>query len=214
MTPIRDRGAAPEFSTNRLFNMDKAKRLIDGLEIGPGEVFRFFAHIPRPLERNGFRGGPIFKDGEIGTDVGGGLCQVSTNLFNALLLADLDIIDRRNHSMDPWGEARFVPLGRDAAVAWGYKDLAARNPHPVPVQLRLDIDHDGRRVVASVWGPSHPAPTVSVTSTVLAEVPGTTPDAIPGWEVETVRTSLRDGRSIETYRVVDSYRPYEAAPSP
>jgi len=211
VTPIRDRGAAPELSTNRLHNMDLATGLIDGLVIGPGEVFRFFSLVPRPTEANGFRGGPVLRDGELDTDVGGGLCQISTNLFNAFLLADFTITDRHNHSMDPWGEARFVPLGRDAAVAWGYKDLAAQNPHNATVQLRLRVDRQQRQVVASVWGPDGPAPQVSVTSDVLAKVLGTTPEASPGWEVSTRRISVVQGHLVETYRAVDKYRPFEQA---
>jgi vancomycin resistance protein VanW len=126
-TPIKQRSGFPEVNENRLWNMQLAAKDIHGLILNPGQIFDFWNRVARPTVENGFREGPTLVGNRLMTDVGGGLCQISTTLFQALLWADCDILERYNHSIDAHGETRFFTLGQDATVAYGYKNLIARN---------------------------------------------------------------------------------------
>ncbi len=214
-TPIRRRGNAPSGFEHRIHNMRLAARTIHGLLLAPGQIFAFWRRVPRPCPGNGFTPGPVFLDGNVATSVGGGLCQVSTTLFGAFLEAGLEILERENHSIDPWGEDRFVDLGRDAAVAYGYKDLVVRNPSDVALRLHLGVNvpvptlnpERGERntVTAGVQGTIARPFEIAITSRVLEELPPAGPRGSSGWRVETIR---RRDAEVD-YHAVDLYRPWE-----
>jgi len=73
--------------------------------------------------QDGYRSAPIFRDGKVVPDTGGGICQVASTLYNVALLANLDILQRDHHSRPVW----YCKTGRDAAVYWGSKNLRFRN---------------------------------------------------------------------------------------
>lgn len=127
---------------SKVENMKKAATAIDGLVLRPGEIFSFWNHIGRPSAKAGFLSGPTFESGAIRSSVGGGLCQISGLLFNLALEAGLEILERHSHTLDAYGENRYLPLGRDATVAWLSKDLAFRNSTPFNVQIRVEALSD------------------------------------------------------------------------
>lgn len=195
-TPIPPRPGAPQVSENRLWNLKLAARKIHGLTIQPQQIFSFWHRVPRPTRFSGFREGPVFVRGEVKLDFGGGLCLISTNLFNTFLLAGFEILERHHHSIDPYGSKRFFPLGRDATVAYGYKDLMVRNTSGVPLQLRLDVDPERGEVTSSVWGVT-PCPfAVNVTAETLEQMPAPSPDGMPGYRVKVTRYI---GRPIQAH---------------
>ncbi len=221
-TPIKRRSSFPEVNENRLWNMQLAARDIDGLLLHPGQIFGFWNRVARPTVANGFREGPTLVGNRLMTDVGGGLCQISTTLFQTLLWADCQILERHNHSIDAHGDKRFFPLGQDATVAYGYKDLIVRNNSQVPLQLRLQVLPDKAEVTATVWGIQPKPVEVKVSSTVLEELPPPSAKGMPGWRVETIRYVLLQSR-IDTqdsskecatrdwqadYRTIDLYKPH------
>jgi vancomycin resistance protein VanW len=186
-TPIKRRSSFAEVNENRLWNMQLAARDINGLLLHPGQIFGFWNRVARPTVANGFREGPTLVGNRLMTDVGGGLCQISTTLFQALLWADCQILERHNHSIDAHGDKRFFTLGQDATVAYGYKDLIVRNNSQVPLQLRLQVLAEKAEVTASVWGTEPKPVEVKVSSTVLAKLPPPDANGMPGWQVETIR---------------------------
>src|SRR5579862_1701627 len=81
--------------------------------------------------KGGFREAPVLKNGKHDVDIGGGICQVSTTMYNAAVLANLKIVKRNNHSIP----SVYVPIGRDATVDWGSLDLVIGNPTDKPVAV-------------------------------------------------------------------------------
>ena len=117
-------------NVKRSENIRLGAAMIDGTVIAPGDVFSFNEVVgPRTPER-GFLEADIILNAELVPGIGGGICQVSTTLYNAALLSDLEIVSRVNHSLP----ISYVPLGRDATVSYGAIDLKIRNNtgHHVP----------------------------------------------------------------------------------
>jgi vancomycin resistance protein VanW len=120
--------------------MRMAIQIFDGLEIGPGEVFSFWRLIGKPSERRGFKSGPTFHRGKILDTYGGGLCQISGLLYNLALESGMSILERYPHSIDAYGDRRYLPLGRDATVAFLSKDLTFKNVSSSTLTIRLRCD--------------------------------------------------------------------------
>src|SRR5207248_1922171 len=116
-------------SRNRRHNIQVACQAIDGTVLIPGEVFSYNDTVGPRSERAGFRTAPVIIHGELVPGTGGGVCQVSSTLYNLALLGGLKIV-RRSHHQFP---VHYVPPGRDATVAYGSLDLRFANslPHPV-----------------------------------------------------------------------------------
>lgn len=125
---------------SRLKNLERAAELLDGKVVMPGEEVSVIAETrPYTLE-NGYVEGSAYANGKIVTNIGGGLCQVSTTLYNALLYAELEIVERSAHSM----EVHYVDLSRDAAIAEGVKDLRFKNNYETPIYIEGYIDGNNR----------------------------------------------------------------------
>jgi vancomycin resistance protein VanW len=119
-------------------NIALACQFIHGITLLPGEIFSFWALVGPPTQRRGFQASRNIVKGQLSTAVGGGLCQVSGILYHLALLSGLGIVERHAHSIDIYTEAeRVTPLGADATVVYGYKDLRIKNIHPFPIQLQL-----------------------------------------------------------------------------
>jgi vancomycin resistance protein VanW len=121
------RGRTP----NQVHNVALAARTVHGRWIKPGGVFSFNGTVGSWSSDSGYKLAPVSYDGELVPSWGGGVCQASTTLYNAALLAGLEIPERHRHR---W-LAKYVAPGRDAAVAYSNIDLKLRNPHPWPVRI-------------------------------------------------------------------------------
>ena len=132
---------ANEWRENKLQNFRLAARHINAVTGQPGEVFSFWKTLGKPTAAKGYKAGRNLVYGQVQATVGGGLCQVSGILYHLSLLAGLTILERHNHSVDLYanGEPRFTPLGADATVAFGYKDLRVANPFSFPVRFELEV---------------------------------------------------------------------------
>src|SRR5437660_8558854 len=97
---------------NRIHNVQLVARLIDGKLIAPGATFSFNKTTGERNAAKGFLEAPVIVNGELTTGLGGGVCQVSTTVFNAAFEAGLPIIERTNHALD----ISHYPQGRDATV--------------------------------------------------------------------------------------------------
>lgn len=211
-TDIKKRSGLPGINENRIWNMQLAAKHIHGLMLAPGQIFDFWHCIPRPILANGYKEGPTLVGNQLKYDVGGGLCQISTNVFQAMLWANLEVLERSNHTIDAHGEGRFFTLGQDATVAYGYKNLIARNYSQTSLQLRLEVLPEELKVVASVWGTTPKALNVNISSTVLEKLAPLSNNGKPGWRVETIRsvgtdTSLTNEWQVN-YRAIDIYHPH------
>jgi vancomycin resistance protein VanW len=147
---------------------------LEGTVIAPGEVFSLWRLAGRPTASAGYAEAAALKNGMLVSDVGGAICLLSTVVFNAALLAGMEIHERWCHSVDSYGERRYFELGRDAAIEYGYRDLRFRNPHPYAVRLTFQVEH--HQLLAQVWAPVPRDFTVSLeVVTSLARLPGQAP---------------------------------------
>ncbi|OZB98812.1 VanW family protein [Paenibacillus sp. XY044] len=117
---------------DRSHNIALAAEAIDGTVIFPGERFSFNRVVGIRTTGKGYRRAGVIVRGELSEGVGGGICQVSSTLFNAADRAGLKIVQRYSHSR----HVPYVPSGRDATVSWGGPDFVFDNAYNQPVLLR------------------------------------------------------------------------------
>ncbi len=141
---------------SQVFNAVLATRKIGNVVLAPGATFSFLQTVGPWTADMGYKKAPVSYDGELVNSWGGGVCQVSTTLYNAALLSGLEIVERHRHH---W-PARYAPLGRDAAVAYGDIDLKFRNNLPVPVRIIGSIE--GEKLAFRVQSSYHPRYTVRI----------------------------------------------------
>ena len=111
---------------NTIYNIKLSSEVINGILVKPQEIFSFNKYVGPAEKADGYKESTIIANGIFINGYGGGICQVSSTLYNAVLLANLQIVERYNHSV--YGEAtKYVPLGQDAAIFYGFKDLKFKN---------------------------------------------------------------------------------------
>lgn len=145
--------------TNRSHNLRLVSRMLNGAFVRPGEVFSFNGWVGERNASDGFREAIVYKYGKMEKDIGGGLCQVSSTLYNVALLGGLPIKQRSHHSLT----VHYVPLGRDATVYWGTHDLRFENDTSTPLYIRTKVSRAALTIEA--WGEAPLGRTVQVTST-------------------------------------------------
>lgn len=125
---------------------------LDGVTIPSGGTLSFNDIVGEGSAQNGFAPGRVMYRDHVVLEPGGGLCQVSSTIYNALLIAGCVILERHRHSRP----VAYVPLGLDATIKYGKKDLKMKNPHAVPIRLELRADSASlRAVITSVGVLSH-----------------------------------------------------------
>jgi vancomycin resistance protein VanW len=126
---------------NKQHNFRQAAQQINAITLQPGQVFSFWKTIGNPTANKGYKKGRNLVAGQVSETYGGGLCQLSGIIYHTSLLAGLTILERHNHSVDLYanGEPRFTPLGADATVAFGYKDLRVANPFGFAVRFEVEV---------------------------------------------------------------------------
>lgn len=137
------------FSTsnvNRSTNIRLATQKINGTVIMPGETFSYNQVVGQRTAAAGFKSAAVYSGGEVTTGIGGGICQVSSTLYNSVLLANLEIVERYNHGFNPG----YVPAGRDATVSWGGPDFKFKNSRDYPVKIIANVS--GGTISIQVFG--------------------------------------------------------------
>ncbi len=135
-----------EYVKSKRHNLALAMGELQDVRVGPEEIFSFWYLVGQPTKRRGFVPGRNLVGGQLGLEVGGGLCQLSGLTYLLALHSGLYVLERHAHSVDLYTEqTRFAPLGSDATVAYGYKDLRFRNILPFPIALRFELDADTLR---------------------------------------------------------------------
>ncbi len=122
-------------SPGRVKNIRLSLEAINNTIVLPGEVFSFNEIVGERTVERGYGNAPIILGEAVVPGVGGGICQSSTTLYNAVREADLEIVERRIHSIAP----SYIKHGLDAAVAWPYTDFKFRNDSDTPVIVKAEI---------------------------------------------------------------------------
>ena len=131
---------------NRSTNIRLAAAKINGTVVMPGETFSYNQTVGQRTAAAGFKSAAVYSGGEVTTGIGGGICQVSSTLYNSVLLANLDIVERSNHGFNPG----YVPAGRDATVSWGGPDFKFKNNRNYPVRVVCTVN--GGTILVQIFG--------------------------------------------------------------
>lgn len=133
-----------EFSTkydmtnkNRTTNLKLASDKINRVVVMPNEVFSYNKIVGKRTIAAGYKEAAIYENGEVTSGLGGGICQISTTLYNAAVQADLKITSRRNHMFT----TSYVPAGKDATVAWGSTDFKFKNTRDYPIKIESTVNN-------------------------------------------------------------------------
>jgi vancomycin resistance protein YoaR len=182
------------------FNAVRAASALNGKVILPGAEFSFNKTVKSWSLDRGYEKAPVSYDGELVKAYGGGVCQTSTTLYNAALLAGLEIVERHPHVFAP----HYVPPGRDAAVAQYNVDLRLKNPYQWPVTLHTAANED--RLEVRITGLQKPEQEVHIDSEVLSRTePERLTRVVYVTTHRTGRTFIRNpgsrGYRVCTYRV-------------
>lgn len=133
-------------NSNRSTNITIACEKINGTILEPGETFSFNKVVGERTTKSGFKEALIYNGGEVDYGIGGGICQISSTLYNAALKANLDIVERKNHSMT----VSYLPIGQDASVSYGSVDFKFTNSRAYPIKITATAN--AGIVTISVWG--------------------------------------------------------------
>ncbi|MGI5920913.1 MAG: VanW family protein [Syntrophomonadaceae bacterium] len=123
---------------SRTNNIQLSCASINGKVLAPGEVFSFNQTVGERTAAKGYQSAPIFSGKQVIQGIGGGICQTASTLYNAVLEANLTIIERRRHSL----AVAYVPAGRDATVAWGSIDFKFKNSRDYPLKVLARVEGD------------------------------------------------------------------------
>lgn len=131
---------------NRSNNIILSSAKLNGLVLMPGEEFSYNQAVGQRTRAAGFREAGAYSNGKVVQEVGCGICQVSSTLYNAVLYANLEIVERTNHYFNPG----YVKAGLDATVSWGGPDFRFRNNRNYPI--RIVTDTSGKKLKVYIYG--------------------------------------------------------------
>ena len=124
-------------NVDRSTNLKIAVQKINDKVIMPGEVFSYNQTLGNRTSAAGYKNAKIYEAGQVVDGIGGGICQVSSTLYNAVLLSNLEIVERSNHQFT----TSYVPAGRDATVVYGQTDFKFKNPRSYAVKIKASISN-------------------------------------------------------------------------
>ncbi|MBD8498279.1 VanW family protein [Paenibacillus arenosi] len=214
-----------EFSTTfvqeedgRTHNVKAAAQTINNMILKPGDIFDYDRIIVDTERQHGFKEAPVIFNGKLVPGVGGGICQVSSTLYNAALRSGLHIVERRNHSLP----VKYIPIGLDATFSQGYINFKFKNTTGKHLLIRTATEED--RLTIKLFGTMNSnvqykmeTKTIKIMKPDVKYVrnnqltPGTQELLQPGkngFQVETYRLKLVDGKEVSRERVsLDTYKP-------
>ena len=193
------------FSTsgsNRCKNVSSGASHINGTVLYPGEEFSAYETVSPFTEANGYAMAGSYLNGEVVDSMGGGICQVSTTLYNAVLRAELNVTERSPHSMT----VHYVDLSEDAAIAGTYKDFKFVNSTEYPIYIEGYTTSD-KKITFNIYGKEtrDKNRTISFESQIVSETPATTilqEDAGQGIGYKAVSSKGRSSYVAELYKIV------------
>lgn len=196
-----------EFSTKfnaadvgRTTNIKVATNSTASVLLRPGEVYSVNETIGPRLAKYGYKDAPVIINNELVPGIGGGVCQVSSTLYNAVLLSNLKIIERRSHSLP----LSYVAMGRDATISGDYIDLKFMNNTNHPIYIYGEVK--GSWVKFIIFGKKeHPNREVKIVPETIKTIPATMkviqdPTLPAGTEI--IDKKAQNGYVVKAYRVV------------
>lgn len=133
-------------NTSRTTNLRLASNKINGTVLMPGETFSYNKVVGERTIAAGYKEAPMYAGGKVVDGLGGGICQISSTLYNAVIFANLDIVSRSNHRFVP----SYVKAGRDATVVYGAIDFKFKNTRNYPIRIKSSVSGGVAKV--SIYG--------------------------------------------------------------
>ena len=204
---------------NTIYNIKLSSEVINGILVKPKEIFSFNKYVGPAEKADGYKEGTIIANGVFVNGYGGGICQVSSTLYNAALLANLPIVERYNHSV--YGEAtQYVPLGQDAAIFYGFKDLKFKNNSEHTIVIFSKVFKDKLQI--NIFGGNKDKVEVEIISKdkkvidcqIIREKNSkleagqeiVAQEGVPGYQIKTYRITRKDGEEKIEFLAEDTYK--------
>ncbi|KUO74075.1 MAG: hypothetical protein APF77_23080 [Clostridia bacterium BRH_c25] len=147
---------------DRTHNIKIASSSASHILIKPGEVYSLDRIVGPRLAKHGYKEANVIINNELVPGIGGGVCQVSSTLYNAALLSNMKIVERKSHSLP----SSYIPMGRDATISEGYIDLKFQNTTQYPIYIYGEVK--GSWVKFSIYGRNdNPGRTVNIKTEVI-----------------------------------------------
>ena len=162
-TPFETR---TENEKNRMHNIALASSKYHNFILMPGEEFSFNKVVGSRNEKTGYKSAHVFINGRVEDGIGGGICQAVSTLYNAVLLSDLEVVERKNHSFI----VTYVPLGQDATAYYGGTDLRFINNTGWPIKILSWVEENEVHVVF-MGTDTNPEKTVIISTKTLSRTP-------------------------------------------
>jgi len=194
------------FSTSGTNNMNRGENIrlaaskINGKILAPGEVFSFNDVVGKRTAEAGYKSANVYSGGKVIDDIGGGICQVSSTLYNAVLYSDLEVVQRRNHTFT----VGYVPHGLDATVSYGSVDFKFKNSTNWPIKILAKVT-DTNNVVFTIIGTNEsPSKKIEIITEEVKTTPYTTKyyddPTLPEGTTK-VKQSGKNGYVVNTYKI-------------
>jgi len=182
---------------NRTTNLQIACQKINGKVILAGETFSYNKTLGPRTTSAGYRNGKVYSGGEVVDGIGGGICQISSTLYNTVLMANLEIVERKNHQF----VTSYLPAGRDATVVYGLTDFKFKNTRKYPVKITASAKN-GIATVSLYGIKEENEYTFSFNTKTIASIPFITKyeeDPATPIGTEKIRQKGANGLKTETY---------------
>ncbi len=182
---------------NRTTNLEIACQKINGKVILAGDTFSYNKALGPRTAAAGYRNGKIYSGGEVVDGIGGGICQISSTLYNTVLMSNLEIVERRNHQF----VTSYLPAGRDATVVYGLTDFQFKNTRQYPVRIVASA-RNGIATVSMYGIKEENEYTFSFSTKTVGSIPFTTKyeeNATLAEGTEIVKQKGANGLKTETY---------------
>lgn len=203
--------------SNRGNNIRIAVSRINGTLLSPGQVFSFNETVGRRTIEGGYKAAHAYSGGKVIDSIGGGVCQVSTTLYNAALFSDLEIVERTNHTFI----VKYVPYGRDAAVSYGQVDFKFRNSTKWPIKIEGTVTKSNKIIFTLKGTNENPDKSVQISHKIISTLPFNViyinDPALPagrtivkqtgsyGYIVETYKKVIQKGTIVSDRKIHTSY---------
>ena len=183
--------------TDRTTNLVIACKKIDGKVVLVGETFSYNNTLGARTASAGYKNAKVYENGEVVDGIGGGICQISSTLYNSVLMSNLEIVERRNHQF----VTSYAPAGRDATVVYGMTDFKFKNTRKYPIRISASAQNGIATV--SIYGIKEENEyTFSFNTKTIASIPFTTKyveDNTLAAGTEKVKQKGANGIKTETY---------------
>ena len=187
-------------NANRTTNLKLAVQKINGTVLLPGQEFSYNKTLGERTIAAGYKEAAVFSNGQVVNGLGGGICQISSTLYDAVVKANLQVTVRRNHQF----VTSYLPAGQDATVVYGSQDFKFVNSRSYPIRLQASVS--GGVATISVWGLKEDVEyDITIETKKVATIAYTTqyiqdPSLPAGKEV--VQQAGSNGRKVEAYKVM------------